>query len=90
MTSLAVSLADYLALRRSLGFKLQQTARDLPRFVQFVENRGATAITTELALQWAQEDPAASAVTHSDRLAMVRRFAAWRVAAGLPGSHFHW
>lgn len=80
MTPLATALADYLVLRRSLGFKLRQTARELPRFVQFVENRGATAITTELALQWAQEDPTASSVTHADRLAMVRRFAAWRSA----------
>ncbi len=81
MTTLADALADYLALRHSLGFELRQTARDLPRFVRFIEGRGATAITTELALQWAQENPAASSVTHADRLAMVRRFAAWRSAA---------
>jgi integrase/recombinase XerD len=80
MTTLRNALADYLALRRSLGFKLRQTARSLPRFVQFIERRGATAITTELALRWAQEDPEASSVTHADRLAMVRRFAAWRSA----------
>lgn len=77
MTALAKAVADYLALRRSLGFKLRQTARDLPRFVQFLERRGATTITTEIALQWAQEDLGASSVTHADRLAMVRRFAAW-------------
>jgi integrase/recombinase XerD len=80
MTSLATALVEYLALRRSLGFKLRQATRELPRFVQFVEGRGATAITTELALQWAQEDPAASSVTHADRLAMARCFAAWRSA----------
>jgi integrase len=81
MTSLANALGEYLAIRRSLGYKLRHTARELPRFVMFVEGRGATAITTELALKWAQEDPAASPVTHADRLAMVRRFAAWRSAA---------
>lgn len=80
MTGLANALTEYLALRRALGFKLRETIRQLPRFVQFIEGRGATAITTELALQWAQEDPAASSVTHTDRLAMVRRFAAWRSA----------
>lgn len=80
MTTLANALADYLSLRRSLGFKLRQTARELPRFVRFLEHRGAITITTELALQWAQEDPAASSVTQADRLAMVRRFAAWRSA----------
>ena len=81
MTGLANALTEYLALRRALGFKLRETIRQLPRFVQFIEGRGATAITTELALQWALEDPAASSVTHADRLAMVRRFAAWRSAA---------
>jgi integrase/recombinase XerD len=80
MTTIANALADYLDLRRSLGFKLRQTARELPRFVQFIEHQGANFITTELALQWAQQDPMASSVTHADRLAMVRRFAAWRSA----------
>jgi len=80
MTDLSIALSEYLALRRSLGFKLRATARELPRFVQFIKRRGAAAITTELALQWAQEDPKASPVTHSDRLAMVRRFAAWQHA----------
>ena len=85
MTTLADALAAYLALRRSLGFKLRQTARKLPRLVQFLDRRGATSITTELALQWAQEDPTASAVTHADRLAMVRRFAASGARHTKPG-----
>jgi len=77
VTGLAKALDDYLALRRVLGFKLKATARQLPKFVRFIEREGATFITTGLALRWAQEDPEASAVTHSDRLGMVRRFAAW-------------
>jgi len=80
MTGLTEALEEYLALRHALGFKLRETARALPRFVQFIECEGAGVITTELALRWAQENPAASAVTHSDRLAIVRRFAAWRRA----------
>jgi integrase len=80
MTALAKALDDYLALRRTLGFKLRQTARELPKCVRFMEREAATSITTGLALRWAQEDPEASAVTHADRLAMVRRFAAWRSA----------
>ena len=80
MTNLAHALDEYLALRHALGFKLRKTSRELPRFVRFIERRGADFITTELALRWAQEDPEASSVTHADRLAMVRRFAAWRSA----------
>ena len=80
MNGLASALNNYLTLRRALGFKLRQTGQALPQFVRFVELEGASFITTELALRWAQEDPEASAVTHSDRLAMVRRFAEWRSA----------
>jgi integrase/recombinase XerD len=80
VTGLAKALDEYLALRRTLGFKLHHTAWALPKFVQFIEHEGATFITTGLALRWAQEEPEASSVTQADRLAMVRRFAAWRSA----------
>lgn len=80
MKSLRNALDEYLTLRRALGFKLSQTARSLPRFVDFIEREGTSFITTDLSLRWAQKDPEASSVTHADRLAMVRRFAAWRSA----------
>lgn len=81
MDGLSKALDEYLALRRALGFKLLLAGRVLPGFVQFVEDEGAGYITTELALRWAQEEPDASSVTHSDRLALVRRFAVWRSSA---------
>ena len=80
MNGLTKALDEYLGIRHALGFKLLQTARSLAQFVRFIECEGATFITIELALRWAQEDPKASSVTHADRLAMVRRFAAWRSA----------
>lgn len=80
MSDLSTALDEYLALRHALGFKLRHSVRELPRFVKFLDREGATFITTALALQWAQEDPDASSVTQSDRLAMVRRFATWRSA----------
>ncbi len=80
MTGLRQALDEYLALRRALGFKLRRTGQVLPCFVRFLEGEGADFITTELALRWAQADPEASSVTHADRLATVRRFAAWRSA----------
>ena len=80
MNDLWKALEEYLAVRRALGFKLRQTERFLRKFVHFAETEGASVITTKLALRWAQEDPAAASVIHSDRLAMVRRFAAWRSA----------
>jgi integrase len=78
MTSLAKALDEYLTLRRALGFKLREAARQLPRFVRFVEDAGASFITIGLALRWAQQNPEASSVIHADRLGMVRRFAMWR------------
>ena len=81
MNSLAEAVDQYIQMRRSLGFRLGQTARELPRFVAFLERERADFITTHVALRWALEDPDSSPVTRSDRLCMVRRFARWRSAA---------
>jgi len=77
MTGMAKAVKQYLQLRRSLGFKLRIAGRALPRFASFMDRQGASFVTTQLALRWALEDPMSSVVTRSDRLAMVRRFAAW-------------
>jgi len=39
MNTLREALQGYLALRRGLGFKMQDAARLLPRFVSFLEDR---------------------------------------------------
>ena len=54
MSSLREDLQEYLTLRRSLGYKMQDAGRLLPRFVAYLEERGAH-ITTRLALEWAQQ-----------------------------------
>jgi integrase/recombinase XerD len=66
---------DSLALRRSLGFKLTDTARQLARFVEFVEAAGATTVTTEIAVAWATQPAAHSPAHSSRRLDIVRGFA---------------
>lgn len=45
MNTLREALREYLALRRSLGFKMQDAARVLPRFVAFMEEHQALHIT---------------------------------------------
>jgi integrase len=80
MSSLRDALEQYLALRRSLGFGLQLPARSLRNFVTFAEGEGASRITTDLALRWAQQSTDVQPATWAWRLAMVRRFAAWRSA----------
>ena len=53
MSVLSSALADYLALRRSLGTELRAPALLLRRFVEFADREGAPVVTTELALRWA-------------------------------------
>lgn len=46
-------LADYLALRRAAGFKLQGAESRLRRFVRFAEERGDTHVRVDTAVAWA-------------------------------------
>ncbi len=80
MSGLRESVEEYLAIRRSLGFRLITVAYDLYNFVDFAEGEGASYITTELALRWAQLSTEAQPATRAARLGSVRRFAAWRSA----------
>lgn len=68
-------LADYLRLRRALGFKLTWPGHVLPQFVTWLEDAGAEAITTEAAITWARLSTAPNPITLSHRLGAVRGFA---------------
>ena len=74
MSGLRQSLADYLAVRRALGFKLERTEKLLGQYVTYLEDRGSTGITTDVALAWATLPQAGSAWSYA-RLSAVRRFA---------------
>jgi hypothetical protein len=45
------ALPQYVTLRRALGTKLQEPARTLVRFLDFLEREGSEFITSELALR---------------------------------------
>lgn len=75
MRSLQESLEEYLAMRRAAGFALRDTAPALSRFVAFAEQQGAELITTQLALEWAQQPVAAQPAWRAKCLDMVRLFA---------------
>ena len=81
MSVLSQALDQYLALRRALGTRLVSTECPLRRFVEFADREGADVITSELALRWATAPGRASLATRAERLAHVRRFAAWVSAA---------
>ena len=46
MTRLREAVREYLNMRRSLGFQLQETGRLLPAFVKFMEEHRSSYITT--------------------------------------------
>jgi integrase len=75
--NLEQALNDYLSIRRSLGFRLQQQASSLRNFVAFLRAEGASYITTKLALRWATQPAKAHPAAWAWRLGRVRRFAIW-------------
>jgi site-specific recombinase XerD len=77
MSAIRDALTQYVALRRALGTKLQEPARTLGQFLDFLEREGSEFITSELALRWALEPKDVQRATWARRLSMVRQFAAW-------------
>jgi site-specific recombinase XerD len=75
MSTWRQAVEDYIQLRRSLGFKLCEAKVALLHFASFLEASGASHLTIALALQWAQQDPAARPVEWARRLSFVRGFA---------------
>src|SRR4029079_18239613 len=60
MSGLRGAVADYLTIRRALGFRLVGAGRLLEQFVGFTEAAGTDTVTTQLALQGATPPPARS------------------------------
>ena len=61
MNPFADAIQDYLALRRSLGFKLRDAGIYLSKFAAFLEARGATHITTPARPGMGTAEPIGSA-----------------------------
>jgi integrase/recombinase XerD len=82
MTSFEQHLHDYLQLRRSLGYKLEDHGRLLRCFADRLDASGVEVVTIELALSWALEpNVPAGSVVRAMRLLVVRGFA--RYMAGI-------
>jgi integrase/recombinase XerD len=75
MNTLRDAIEEYIALRLRLGFKLREPQRWLREFASFMEEHGATIITTERALQWALRPQRAHSSYLAHRLMAVRCFA---------------
>lgn len=76
-TSLHAHVDEYLRLRRSLGFKLERAGQVLPQLVTYLEAAGASTITRELAIAWAQLPADARPQHWAARLAIARGFAVY-------------
>ncbi len=75
MKTLRQSLADYLVLRRELGYKLDRAGRLLAQFVDFCEASHAEIVTVEVTLAWAMLPERCSPGWGAFRLCVVRGFA---------------
>ncbi|MDD2861901.1 MAG: tyrosine-type recombinase/integrase [Acidiphilium sp.] len=75
MTPLRQVLADYLVVRRALGYRLVRAEKLLTQFLTFVEDRDEDHLTIETALAWATAPANADPNWMSRRLSVVRRFA---------------
>ena len=76
MTVVRDAVADYLTIRRALGFKLVEHQRLLRDFATFLEQTGASTITTELAVAWAVGCQGTEG-WKAARLSVIRGFAAY-------------
>ena len=74
MSTLRQALAGYLAVRRSLGYKLDRPEKLLGQFISWLEDAGAATVTTEHALAWATL-PGRDPYWHAYRLSVARGFA---------------
>lgn len=77
LTELEQLVADYLTVRRSLGYKLDDAEHILARFVAYLHGHNAHGVTVAHALGFATAPPAGSPRTQALRLSAIRCFARW-------------
>ncbi len=77
MSPLGQSLADYLRIRRALGFKLDRDAKLLAQFIDYLQQRDAVTVTVEHAVAWVRLPADASPSWLAFRMSVVRGFAAY-------------
>jgi hypothetical protein len=73
--SMTTRAGDYLAMRRSLGYKLRGEGRMLAGFAARLDEEGQATITISAALAWAAESREAAPAHWRRRLSVVRGFA---------------
>lgn len=77
MSRLHQALADYLSVRRAMGYKLERAGKLLVQFVDDLDDAAVEIVTVEHCLAWATLPAAGSINWHAHRLSVVRGFASW-------------
>lgn len=77
MTALEQHAADYLQIRRALGFKLERAEKLLAQYLAHLDATGQDRVTVANALDWAGLPDGASASWWAFRLSTVRCFATY-------------
>jgi integrase/recombinase XerD len=75
MTDYRATAADYLAMRRAMGYKLFYQGQMLAQFAAYLDAVGAEHLTIDHAVRWAKQPAQASSVWWAARLSTVRAFA---------------
>ena len=71
------ALADYLALRRALGYRLARPDKLLIQFLDHLERAGQSRVTVAAALEWARIPQDSGSNWWAFRLSVVRGFATY-------------
>jgi len=71
------ALADYLRMRRALGFRLARPEKLLGQFLTYLEGIGVDTVTVEAALSWARLPAGGDTNWWAYRLSVVRGFATY-------------
>ena len=77
MSALHRHVADYLRMRRALGYRLERAGLLLPQLVDYLEAAGASTVTADLAVAWARLPDRARPNHWAQRLAIARGFATY-------------
>jgi integrase len=75
VTGLRQRAAEYLAMRRALGYKLVDVEQLLMQFIDYLERTGASRITTDAAVAWARLPERAKPAWWRRRLSVASSFA---------------
>ncbi|HMK97337.1 MAG TPA: tyrosine-type recombinase/integrase [Acidimicrobiales bacterium] len=80
MSALSRHAEDYLQVRRALGYKLRSEGQLLASFVRYLEQAGASTVTTSAAVRWTRLANGASAAHLACRMRVARAFARYLAA----------